>query len=73
MRIIVAKEELQEMVQYSFDPILDMDLKAVFVFSYLLLRIHWAIFLAFLGSETEFRVALGRKRPNPIVEGSYKL
>ena len=39
MGITVAKEELQEMVAYSFDPILDINLKAAVLFSYLPLGI----------------------------------
>lgn len=48
MRITVVKEEFQEMTEYSFDLILDMDLKAVFVFSCLSLEIFWTIFSASL-------------------------
>lgn len=39
MRIIAAKEELQEMVACGFDPIQDIDLKAAFGFSHLPLGI----------------------------------
>lgn len=74
MRIIVVKEELQEMVDYSCDPILGMDSASLFVFSHLLLGICWTIFPAFLGGVGgEFRLAWGIKGPNPIVEGFCKL
>lgn len=46
MRTAVAKEELEEMAKYSFDSILDKDLKGDFVLSYLPLGICWAIFSA---------------------------
>lgn len=46
---MVVKEELQEMVEYIFDPVLDINLKSGFVFSYLPLRISWTISSAFLG------------------------
>lgn len=36
----MAKEKFEEMVEYSFDPILDMDLKGEFMFTCLPLRIH---------------------------------
>ena len=45
MRIIVAKEVLQEIVTYGFDLILDVNQKAASVFSYLPLWVCWTISL----------------------------
>lgn len=50
MRITVAKEELQEAVEYSCDPFLATALKGECVFSYLPPGMYWAIFPALVGS-----------------------
>lgn len=57
MGITVAKEELQEMVAYSFDPILDINLKPAFLFSCLPLGICWTISL-----EDWVQAGLGKER-----------
>lgn len=55
----MAKEEFEETVEYSFDPILDMDLKGEFVFTCLPLRIHLVLFPASLGAWVQ--AGLGKK------------